>query len=510
MIPYASYTRQGDRRYADALDKYKEQREGYVAALAGAGPKEPVLRAQAAFFHKYNDFAEAEGALSALLALRPADSPALAERGDVRYAGKHYAQALADYSAALAVDPDHAQARRGRTLALTKLDRVAELAPADRDFTGFDTGYEMRPHFAGIDLRGAKFRGAQLNQIDFSNADLRGADYTGSSMHTTIFKGAKLAGARFDDLKQTYQTSFEEADLRGASFKGASLFHARLNGADLSRTDFGKAHLESASLEDAKLDQANFKGASMLLARLTGTRWSGQDPSGADLRGADLRNAVFHRVNLRDAQFGASIGMREIMDLRGTDLSSADLTGVKWGTAMFDCHTKLPARVKIAELPLLALWGGCAGDPPRTAVFSSAGFQHGPSLSKLEAKDSKLAGVSLNGFSFWSVNFAGSDFTGAQMADLDIQGGNYENANFKGAVLTQASISNVTFKGASFENAVLIRTRLIGVDMSQSRLAGADLTGLCYDPKTIWPAGFDPKAAGAREVPANIWCASAK
>jgi uncharacterized protein YjbI with pentapeptide repeats len=47
------------------------------------------------------------------------------------------------------------------------------------------------------------------------------------------------------------------------------------------------------------------------------------------------------------------------------------------------------------------------------------------------------------------------------------------------------------------KNAKLINTRLAGADLSGADLTGAKLTGAQYDATTIWPAGFDPIAAGA-------------
>ena len=41
---------------------------------------------------------------------------------------------------------------------------------------------------------------------------------------------------------------------------------------------------------------------------------------------------------------------------------------------------------------------------------------------------------------------------------------------------------------------------LKGAVLRHADLSGADLSGAVYDHDTLWPAGFDPKSAGAVEV----------
>ena len=498
MIPYDSHTRRGDNRYAAALDQYRTRRDAFLADLRKEGPKEEVLREQAAFFVRYKDLEDADDAFSHLLQRKPHDVAALVGRGSVRYAAARYDEALADYRAAIAVDPASSDARRGRTLSLVKLGRVQELAPDDRDFTAFNSGYGQRVSFANADLLGAKFRGATLNGVDFSGADLRGADFSSANLHTCNFSGARLAGAKFDSLKGSYNTTFQQATLEYSSFKGAHLFHVKLDGAVLDKADFSKARLESTSLENASVSGANFQGASLLLARLRGARWDGQDLAGVELRGADLRDAAFRNTSLRGAVFGHSYGSLEIMDLRGADFSSADLTDVKWGPAIVDCRTKLPRGLDLSNLPVLPLWSGCSGAPPKTALAGGHAFQRGPRLHKLEAPMSQLSEIDLSGFGFWQVRFDGSDFSRAKLIAIDIQGGSYAETNFKHAQLSEARISRANFKGSSLEHANLSGARLHEVDLTGAHLDQTKLTGTCYDSKTIWPEGFDPVAAGAK------------
>jgi uncharacterized protein YjbI with pentapeptide repeats len=496
MASLGSHADRDTNRYAVAVDLYRNRRDFFAAELQKNGADERVLRDQAAFFARYKDFDEADAAFSRLLQVKPHDVAAQLGRGWLRYEDARYEEALSDFRAAVAVDSGNADARRGRTLALVKLGRVQELGADGRDFSGLVSGY-AQPSFARADLVGAKFQGAKLNGLDFSGADLRGANFTGANMHTCNFSGANLAGAKFDDLKGASYTTFQQAELQNSSFKGAYLFNANFEGAVLDKADFSKSRLESASLEKASILNANFKGASFLLARLRGTSWEGQDLSGVELRGADLRDTTFRKTSLRGAVFGHSYGSENILDMRGADLSGADMTDAKWGPALVDCRTKLPSGLDIKNLPVLPLWSGCAGQPPKTALQAGYAFQRGPRLTKVDAPKSQLSGVDLSGFGFWQVGFDGSDFSRSNLVAADIQGGSYLETNFHSANLNMAWIWNVSFKGSSFEHANLSGARLYAVDLSGARLEHITLTDACYDIKTVWPERFDPAAAGA-------------
>jgi uncharacterized protein YjbI with pentapeptide repeats len=89
-------------------------------------------------------------------------------------------------------------------------------------------------------------------------------------------------------------------------------------------------------------------------------------------------------------------------------------------------------------------------------------------------------------------NLADFDFTSANMIKA-----NLTDANLSRAILRSANLTGANLTGARLKNAKLINTRLAGADLSGADLTGAKLTGAQYDATTIWPAGFDPIAAGA-------------
>ena len=190
--------------------------------------------------------------------------------------------------------------------------------------------------------------------------------------------------------------------------------------------------------------------------------------------------------------------MSEIGDWRGVDLSTADLTNVKWSAIMIDCRTKFPSHLKVETLPLLPLWHDCDGEPPVTALPAGYERQRGPRLQSVDAKGSQLAKRDLSGFGFWRTNLDGSDLRGANLTNADIQGGTYGGTRFDGAILKNALVIGVDFKGASLAGADLSGARLDRADMSQANLEGVIVRDTCFLANTKWPDGFDAIGAGAK------------
>jgi uncharacterized protein YjbI with pentapeptide repeats len=58
--------------------------------------------------------------------------------------------------------------------------------------------------------------------------------------------------------------------------------------------------------------------------------------------------------------------------------------------------------------------------------------------------------------------------------------------------LTEAFLRGANLQGANLENA-----NLMGTNLLDTKLKGARLKGVCYNAGTQWPAGFDPRSAGA-------------
>jgi len=149
------------------------------------------------------------------------------------------------------------------------------------------------------DLTNCQFGGLNIDGHEWRYVNAAGVTLTNGSARGATFEEINLTGANFagSDL---YQSIFFNAGAEGASFEGASL-------AGVSFTQVG---LTGASFSNAALSQASFTNV-------------GAD--GASFQNADLTNAVFDQAGLVDASLrDANI---DGIELRGTNLANADLTG---------------------------------------------------------------------------------------------------------------------------------------------------------------------------------------
>ena len=116
-------------------------------------------------------------------------------------------------------------------LSLSGIDAIANYATINAN-TLMNQYQIGQRNFAGLNLRGAYFVEANLEQADFSGAALNGSNCSYAN-----FQSANLRGA----------------DLRGANFQSADLQYADLRGADLRGADLRDANTSSAILDESNL-----------------------------------------------------------------------------------------------------------------------------------------------------------------------------------------------------------------------------------------------------------------
>ena len=161
--------------------------------------------------------------------------------------------------------------------------------------------------------------------------------------------------------------------------------------------------------------------------------------AGADLWGANLRDANLRDADLRDADLRGAY-------LRGADLADADLGGADLGGA----------NLRGATLWGATLWGANLG----VANLGGANLR-GADLRGANLGGANLRGATLWGATLWGANLRGADLGGANLGGANLRGANLGGANLRGA-----------------------------------NLWGADLGDASANRLTVWPDGFDPKAAG--------------
>jgi hypothetical protein len=95
------------------------------------------------------------------------------------------------------------------------------------------------------------------------------------------------------------------------------------------------------------------------------------------------------------------------------------------------------------------------------------------------------------GFTTAPFNLANVDFSGANLYRRDLKGANLSGANLRHANLEEANL----------ESADLRRADLRGTNLRGANLREALLDEAIVDARTIWPVGFDFRAAGATLKP---------
>ncbi len=121
-------------------------------------------------------------------------------------------------------------------------------------------------------------------------------------------------------------------------------------------------------------------------------------------------------------------------------------------------------------------------------------------LSGFYLAEKNLSGSFLRGAKLRRTNLAGADLAGADFAGADLDGADISESDMSDSTLLGASL-----RGADFSKADLRRANFSQADLSEaflgdSNLRGANLHDARFNSGTEWPNGFDPAAAGAREV----------
>lgn len=116
-----------------------------------------------------------------------------------------------------------------------------------------------------------------------------------------------------------------------------------------------------------------------------------------------------------------------------------------------------------------------------------------------------LMGAQLEGANLWGLNLKESNLSGANLDKTNLGVAHLIKANLHGTSFVEANLW-----GANLKNADLSGARLEGANLTGAALDGADLHQAKYNNSTVWPRGFNPKAAGAvlveniSEVPKSL------
>jgi len=184
------------------------------------------------------------------------------------------------------------------------------------------------------------------------------------------------------------------------------------------------------------------------------------------------------------------------------EYDEADLLG-------FEGNPGLPEKVRVTRARVLRVVDfptTLRGDVPRDEALPYE------DLGSADLRSANLVGADLRGAYLRGANLVGADLDGANLADADLRGAYLRGAYLRGANLADADLRGAYLRGAYLRGANLVGADLRGAylrganlgdadlrgaDLGGANLADADLRGASANRYTVWPAGFDPVAAGA-------------
>ncbi|MEM8555757.1 MAG: pentapeptide repeat-containing protein, partial [Pseudomonadota bacterium] len=166
-------------------------------------------------------------------------------------------------------------------------------------------------------------------------------------------------------------------------------------------------------------------------------------------------------------------------DLRGAQLDSADLTGVRFSAKepFWPWQSAQPANLEGANLigaRLEGAWFTCDENSLREATLSGASEAE---LQKCKSRAAKLQYLIASNSNLKGANLSLVGLEGADLSYARLEGADLSYARLEGADLVEARLEGADLKRARLEGADLVGATLEGADLFEARLEGADLFG---------------------------------
>jgi hypothetical protein len=155
----------------------------------------------------------------------------------------------------------------------------------------------------------------------------------------------------------------------------------------------------------------------------------------------------------------------------------------------------------IARIRTLSVLRGLDGNRKGILLrFIKEAFLIDKNKTIFELLGADLSGANLSGADLEGTDLSGANLNGADLIDATLISTNLIVTDLTGASLNYANLVDANLTHANLTHANLTRANLVDANLSFASLDFAKLDGTGYSTKTIWPDGFDPKAAGARLI----------
>ncbi|WP_271254299.1 pentapeptide repeat-containing protein [Pseudanabaena sp. Chao 1811] len=137
---------------------------------------------------------------------------------------------------------------------------------------------------------GTSFRGANLNEADFTEASLKGSDFRNSRNQTTSFTLSIWKYAKNLDRSRLGKSILSNLEVRDLLITGKPNESKSYEGLDLRGANLGGVYLEKINFKRAIISEANFSRANLEWANLTEVQAVGTDFTYAQLTGACIES----------------------------------------------------------------------------------------------------------------------------------------------------------------------------------------------------------------------------
>ncbi|MCA9171420.1 MAG: pentapeptide repeat-containing protein, partial [Planctomycetales bacterium] len=348
----------------------------------------------------------------------------------------------------------------------------------------------------------ASYQSRNLAEIKLDHNDLTGWDFSGQNLSYASVKNSALGAASFA-FAQAPNVNMLGADLKQADLRGADLTNAHLSYASITSASFGNANLTRASLIGSDLTNTDFRGANLTLAKLEDANLASANLTGATVVGASFRGAASKGFTL--AQLASTVSYQSHR-LVGIDLARSDLSG--WDLSEQDLRR---AGLWEANLRNTNLRSARLSDSAFFASvlnhtdFSNADLTNA-TFDLSEMTDVDLSNAVIVGASFYDTTSRGLTLP-LLASTSSFQSKNLKNIRLEQNDLTGWDLSSQNLSNASFQNSVMTDVNLRGADLKNANLSWATTSeppvtdsSTVYNQWTVFPAGFDPLAAGLTQV----------
>ena len=408
---------------------------------------------------------------------------------------------------------------------------------------------DNKANLAQVNLRNEDLSYSNLSEAILYLADLSYARLIGANFENADLRRVNLTGA---NLKLT--------NLTNTNLEEANLIRANLQGADLKGADLSKAFLIGADLRGAKLQQTNLEQLPRLdgaiyddttelpfsdeRARGYGMIKISEDTNLKDkvLKGVDIRGAVTLKIDsttiLENALFDKHTTLCFVKDNKSWCNKPKDKIKMKNEEA--SCKAKAKADGIENEEAFCKAKAKADEIKNKKALLCKAVREYGmtyiPSQEEtkqvcedgkkpLDLKQANLRGVEFTSDLPDGLNLEGANLRGAYFLSLPaiealskaLKGANLRVAHsssrlfpyyvprlpLKGINLRYADLRYAFFYANFSNNADLTNADLRGANLYNTNLNDKNikviLTGACYNSRTHFPKGFNPKDKGMQE-----------